>query len=338
MPSTIAPHPDRSVATSSGRTVPTQRLIAILFAAALAAPVAAEPINVGKGGPQTFSFSPVDVGIAEGIFAKHGLEPKSFQLDSAAKIHQAIATGDIDIALASGPDMAFIAKGSPAKSVAAMAGRPTMLTMVVNADSPIRTIADLKDKKVSVTSTGSLTFWLAHELARQQGWGPDGIDVVALGAQTAQVAALRTHQIDGMVMDISVAFRAEESHEARILMQFGDIAPHFHMHVIHAANAFLARDPDAVRRFLAAWFETIAFMNTHRAETVKIVAGVIGTSEHIADRSYDVVMPVMSTDGCFDLQALAVLRHSYVEMGILATEPDMKTLYTEDYLPAPCRH
>jgi len=313
------------------------RLLAAALCAALASPAVAEPISVGKGGPQTFTFSPIEIGMAEGIFARHGLEPRASQLDSAAKIHQAIATGDIDIALASGPDMAFIAKGSPAKSVAAMAGRPAMLSVVVNADSPIHAIADLKDKKVSVTSTGSLTFWLAHELARQQGWGPNGINVVALGAQTAQVAALRTHEIDAMVMDISVAYRAEESKEARILMQFGDIAPHFHMHVIHAANAFLARDPDGVRRFLAAWFETIAFMRTHRAETVKIVAQVIGVSEHIADRTYDVVMPIMSTDGCFDPKALEMLRHSYVEMGILPTEPDMTTLYTEDYLPAPCK-
>ncbi len=308
----------------------------LILCLAVAAAAQAETVRVGKGGPQAFQFAPVDIGMDEGIFQKHGIEATSFQLDSAAKIHQALAAGDIDIALASGPDMAFIAKGSPAISVAAMAGRPAMLSLVVTADSPIRSVADLKGKKVSVTSTGSLTYWLAHELSRRQGWGNDGIDVVALGAQSAQMAALRTHETDAMVMDLSAAYRAEASGEARIVLTFGDIAPHFHMHVIHAANAFLARDPDAVRRFLAAWFETIAFMRTHCAQTVKIVAKVVGVSEPIADRSYDVVMPVMSSDGCFDPQALAVLRRSYVEMGLLDKEPDMSKLYTEKYLPAPC--
>jgi len=313
-------------------------LLAFALAALAAGGVRAETLNVAKGGPQSFSFSPVDIGLAEGFFQKRGLDAKLSNFDGATKLHQAIAAGDIDIALASGPDMAFIAKGSPARSVAAMASQPSMLSVVVAADSPIKSAADLKAKKLSVTSTGSLTYWLAHQLSRKEGWGLDGIDVVALGAQTAQMAALRTHQTDAMVMDLTAAYRLEESHDGRIIATFGDIVPNFHMHVIHAANAILAKNPDAVRRFLAGWFETIAYMRTHRAETVAIVARVVNVPEHIADRAYDVVMPVMSSDGCFDPKALAVLRHSYVEMGLLDAEPDMSKLYTEAYLPAPCQH
>jgi ABC-type nitrate/sulfonate/bicarbonate transport system substrate-binding protein len=316
------------------------RALVVCAVLAIAAPVAAtaEPLTVGKGGPQAFQFSPLDIGMEAGIFQKHGLELKTPQLDSAAKVHQALAAGDVDMALASGPDMAFIAKGSPAKSVAAMASQPSMLSVVVAADSPIKSPADLKAKKLSVTSTGSLTYWLAHQLSRKEGWGLDGIEVVALGAQTAQLAALRTHQTDAMVMDLTAAYRLEESHDGRIIVTFSDIVPSFHMHVIHATNAILAKNPDAVRRFLAGWFETIAYMRTHRAETVKVVARVVNVPEHIANRAYDVVMPVLSSDGCFDPKALEVLRHSYVEMGLLDTEPDMSKLYTEAYLPARCHH
>ncbi|HZT50506.1 MAG TPA: ABC transporter substrate-binding protein [Stellaceae bacterium] len=306
---------------------------------ALAAPAgAAETLNVGKGGPQAFQFSPLDIGMEEGIFQKHGVDVKSAQLDSAAKVHQALAAGDVDLALASGPDMAFIAKGSPARSVAAMASQPSMLSVVVAADSPITAPAGLKGRKLSVTSTGSLTYWLAHRLSLKEGWGLDGIDVVALGAQTAQLAALRTHQTDAMVMDLTAAYKFEEAHDVRIIASFGDIVPDFHMHVIHATDAIIAKNPDAVRRFLAGWFDTIAYMRTHRADTVRIVARVVNVPEHIADRAYDVVMPVMSSDGCFDPKALATLRRSYVEMGLLDKEPDMSRLYTEAYLPAPCKH
>jgi ABC-type nitrate/sulfonate/bicarbonate transport system substrate-binding protein len=308
--------------------------IAILLAAFAAQ---AETLNIAKGGPQSFSFSPVDIGLAEGFFQKRGLELKVSNFDGATKVHQAIASGDIDIALASGPDMAFIAKGSPATSVAAMAGRPNMMVLVTAPDSPIKSPADMKGKSISVTSTGSLTNWLAHELSRQEGWGPDGINVLALGGQQAQIAALKTHQSDSMVMDLTAAYKLEEEGQVRLLLKFGTIAPAFHMHVIHASNALLARDPDAVRRFLAAWFETIAFMRANRAETDRISAQVMGVSEHLADRTYEEVMPVLSTDGCFDPKALDVLRRSYVEIGLLDKEPDMSKLYTEKYLPAPCK-
>jgi NitT/TauT family transport system substrate-binding protein len=312
----------------------------VCAALVLSAPLAAraETLNVGKGGPQAFPFAVVDVGLAEGIVQKHGLDAKLSNFESATKIHQALATGDIDIALASGPDMAFIAKGSPARSIAAMAGRPDSMGLVVGSDSPIRAADGLKGKNISVTSTGSLTNWLAHELSKQQGWGADGINVLALGGQSSQVAALKTHQTDGMVMDLTSAHRLEDAGDVRILVHFGTIVPNFHTHVMHATKTLLASNPDAARRFLAAWFETIAFMRSHKPETVKITAGVMGVSEHLADLTYDDMMPMMSTDGCFDAKALAVLRRSYVEIGLLTEEPDMATLYTEEYLPAPCWH
>ena len=154
------------------------RLLVILAALWLAGPWAgAETLNVAKGGPQSFSFAPVDIALSHGFLQKRGLDAKLSNFDGATKVHQAIASGDIDIALASGPDMAFIVKGSPATTVAAMAGRPNMMALEVAADSPIKRVADLKGKIISVTSAGSLTNWLAHELSRQQGWGPDGIKV-----------------------------------------------------------------------------------------------------------------------------------------------------------------
>jgi ABC-type nitrate/sulfonate/bicarbonate transport system substrate-binding protein len=318
-------------------TALTARLFLVLAALWLGgAGAGAETLNVAKGGPQSFSFSPVDIALAQGFLQKRGLDAKLSNFDGATKVHQAIASGDIDIALASGPDMAFIAKGSPATTVAAMAGRPNMMVLVVGSESPIKSVSGLKGKVVSVTSAGSLTNWLAHELSRQQGWGPDGIDVEAIGGQVTQIAALRTHQTDAMVMDITAAFKFEEEGAGRMLVKFGDIVPSFHMHVIHASNAILARDPDAVRRFLAAWFETIAFMRANKAETVRQTAKIMAVSEELADRTYDEVMPILSTDGCFDPKALEVLRRSYVEMGVLETEPDMSKLYTEKYLPAPC--
>ena len=53
----------------------------------------------------------------------------------------------------------------------------------------------------------------------------------------------------------------------------------------------------------------------------------------IAGQVYDALMPMFADEGRFDAKALAVLRRSYVELGILSEEPDMSTLYTEAYLP-----
>jgi hypothetical protein len=45
-------------------------------------------------------------------------------------------------------------------------------------------------------------------------------------------------------------------------------------------------------------------------------------------------MAAYSRDGRFDPAALALLAKSFVEMGVLPTEPAMRKLYTEEFLPA----
>src|SRR5215471_19029075 len=114
---------------------------------ALAAPTgAAEKLRVGKAVPEAFSFVPLDIGMKKGFFQKYGVEAEAVAFAGDAKMQQAMASDSIDIALGSGPAMAFIVKGSPVKAIAAMAGPPLLLTLVVRDDGTVKTVADLKGK------------------------------------------------------------------------------------------------------------------------------------------------------------------------------------------------
>src|SRR5579862_9653319 len=312
--------------------------IVTLFAAALtgaliAAPaLAAETLRVGKAVPEAFSFTPLDIGVRKGFFKQNGLDIENSAFAGDAKLQQAMASDSIDIALGSGPALAFIVKGSPVKAVAAIAGPPLLLAIVVRPDGA-KTVAELKSKKISVSTAGSLTYWLVSETSRRQGWGPQGIDIQPMGAMSGQVAALKRGDIDGIVMDLSTAFDLENRGEGRILVRFGDLQD-FIVHVIYATDPLIASRPDAIRGFLKGWFETIAFMRKNKAETVAIAKDVIGKDEPIVGRTYDEVMPMFSDDGRFKPSALNVLAKSFVELGTLPAEPDMSKLYTEAFLPA----
>jgi len=302
---------------------------------ALAAPAAAETLRVGKAVPEAFSFVPVDIGMKKGFFQKYGVEAETTAFAGDAKMQQAMASDSIDVALGSGPAMAFIVKGAPVKAIAAMAGPPLLLTLVVRKDdTTIKTPADLKGKRVSVSTAGSLTYWLVSETSRQQGWGPNGINIAPMGVAAPQVAALKRKDIDGMVTDISTALDLERSGDGRILMRFGDLVKDFHIHVIFATNKAIAEKPDDLQSFLKGWFETIAFMRANKDETVAIAKDVIGKDADITAHTYDALMPMFSDDGRFNPKALAVLAKSYVELKVLDSEPDPKQLYTEQFLPA----
>jgi NitT/TauT family transport system substrate-binding protein len=316
---------------------PFLRLIAAvlpLVASALpSAPgaAAAETLRVGKAVAEAFSFVPLDIGMRKGFFAKQGLDIESIAFTGDARMQQAMASDSLDIALGSGPAMAFIVKGAPIKAIAAMAGPPLLLAIVVRPDGP-KTAADLKGKKISVSTAGSLTYWLVSETSRRQGWGPKGIEIAPMGAMPGQVAAMKRGDIDGAIMDIGNAFELEKRGEARILVRFTDIKD-FHIHVIFATDKLIAQRPDAVRGFLKGWFETIAFIRKNKAETVAIASEVTHKDPEINSRVYDELMSMFSDDGKFDPRALATLSKSYVELQLLPQEPDMTALYTEAFLP-----
>ena len=130
-----------------------------------------------------------------------------------------------------------------------MAGPPLLLAIVVRPDGP-KTPADLKGKTVSVSTAGSLTYWLVSETSRRQGWGPTGINIAPMGAMPGQIAALKRGDIDGLITDIGNAFDLEKRGEGRILVRFTDIKD-FHIHVIFATDKLIAAKPALVRSFLA---------------------------------------------------------------------------------------
>jgi len=290
-------------------------------------------IRLGKAQAQTFAFVPADVGIEAGIFKKHGVDVEISNFGGDARLLQALTADAIDIALGGGPTLAFVAKGTPMLGVAALADAPGTIMLVVLKDGPVKTEDDLKGRTVSVSTKGSLTDWLGQELSRSHGWGNDGIKIAPLGTPGAQVAALKTKQIDGVITETSTVFKLEEEGSGRILVRFGDRIKDFHVHGIYASKAMIAKNPEAIRAFLAAWFESVQYMRDHKDQTIDIAARVSDVSKTVATRNYEELMPIFNKTGHFNPKALDVLARSFVESGALPEKPDMSKLYTEEFLP-----
>src|SRR4051812_10703522 len=246
----------------------------------------AEVLRVGKAGREAFSFVPVDVGAQTGIFKKHGLDLEISSFGGEAKLQQGMAADSVDIALSSGPGLAFIVKGSPIKGIAAMAGPPLLFALMVRTDDAVKTVADLKGKKVGVSTVGSVTSWIVSEVSRQNGWGFDGVTQVPIGDDATRIAALRTKSIDAAIVNLAVALNFVQRGEGRVLIRFNDLLKDFHVHVIFASDKVIAAKPETLRGFLKGWFETIAFMRNNKAATVRIAKDIMGTDATTAGLIY----------------------------------------------------
>jgi NitT/TauT family transport system substrate-binding protein len=307
---------------------------AAILALALVAPAsAAEKLRVGKAVAFAWTFTPLDVGIQMGIFAKHGIEVEASAFNGDAKLQQGLTSDSVDIGIGSGPGMAFMVKGVPAKAVGVMAGVPRNMAVMVGYDSPIKTVDDLKGKKLGVTTVGSLTDWIGKRIGTQKGWGPAGITTVPVGGMPPARAAIKTNQIDGYIGALEVGISLEEAKEWRVITSATPFVDHFITHVFFVREDVIAKRPLAVKAFLQGWQDTIAFMKANKVKTVEITSKVIQVAPSVIERAYDQQIGIFSDDLSFDPRAIAVLKQSFIEMGLLKDIPEDKAMFTTQFLP-----
>jgi ABC-type nitrate/sulfonate/bicarbonate transport system substrate-binding protein len=327
---------ERPVSSSCSCASPASVVVALCVALLIAwanPALALDTVRLGKAVPNSFAFGATEVGIEAKIFESEGLEISVSSFRGDAQMQQALAAGSLDIGLGSGPGLGFRVKGSPAIGVAAMYGPPANLALLVSAKSSIRNVADLKGKRIGVTTAGSLTDWLVRELSRQQGWGATGIGIAALGQMQARLAAMDRGELDGMVLEAANGYELEEAGRTRNLILFGDIVKHFYTHVIFATDDMIEKRPDLLRRFLRGWFKTVAFMRTNREFTVKSEQRTIDVKRSVIEKIYDPQIAGFSADGAWDPEAIDVIRASLKELGTLPTVPDAKAIYNDKFVP-----
>lgn len=292
-----------------------------------------EVLRVGRPSAAAFTMLPLDVGQKVGIFAKHGITLELSASGGAAKAHQALAAGALDAIVSGGPELALVQRGAPEKAVAVIAGVPTTLSVVVRPDGPIKTVDDLKGKKLSITTAGSLTEWLADELSHKKGWGKDGIKPVALGAEPAQIAAFKAGQIDGLIIDVSLAYQLADEGSGKLLLKFSDVLDPMVGQIVFFRKELLDKRPAVVTDFLKGWFETIRYMREHKAEVVKMVQPLVNLPESVVSRTYDAAMPHFTLDGTFTDEGVKRLSDSLVAQGKIQDLSSIKAAYTNEFLP-----
>ncbi len=265
-------------------------LVGLSFVTATPLAAAETPVRVGKEVGIAVSDSPLEVGIQYGCFKKQGLDIITVAFGGGSPFVQGLTGGGIDIGLTAAPELSLIVKGAPFKAVALDSVAPDSLVIDVRPDSKLKTVADLKGKKVAVTSAHSLTAWLTTQLSMAEGCGPDGIEQIYL-PPTGTAAALKIGEVDGIVSDLATGFDLEARGEARILVNFGKYVPDLATDVIVASDEIIAKTPEAVRAFLKAWFETIDFVYAHKDASVPLMAETTHKSVAVMSKAYDALVP-----------------------------------------------
>ncbi|TLS47596.1 ABC transporter substrate-binding protein [Streptomyces montanus] len=127
---------------------------------------------------------------ASGALKGTSYQVKWAEFEGAAPLFQAVQAGAADTSYAADlPTLQAVAGGVPVKSVGALHNDGTHTGLVVREGSSVKSVKDLKGKKVVVSSAkGSIAEYLLAHVLRQAGLGYDDVKVQYLLPTDAQAA------------------------------------------------------------------------------------------------------------------------------------------------------
>lgn len=139
------------------------------------------------------------------------------QFPAAVNLHEALRAGAVDIgAAADSPTVTAIAGGSKIKVVAAWSNGGKGTSILVPKDSPIQTLADLKGKRISPSTRGSVAHYLVLGALKQAGLSEKDVTLNFLAPAEAN-SAFSTDSIDAWGTWGVYAARARGQLGARVL-------------------------------------------------------------------------------------------------------------------------
>src|SRR6266568_1333743 len=143
--------------------------------------------------------APFAIATKMGWYKEAGIKVELVPLPGSTDCVKSVATKDVQYGLPSIEPLAIIRQQGIRIKNYYTAYQGNIYGIAVPVDSPIKTFADLKGKKIGVTSMASAGLIVARALATTNGFNPDKDVSIVVAGEAAQTAALlRSNQVDAL--------------------------------------------------------------------------------------------------------------------------------------------
>ena len=244
-------------------------IAAISLAASLSAETGrAENLKIGYGA-FSLGYALIWVTKEEKLFEKNGLDTEVLYLESNL-VRTALISGDIPVGAMSGAAMA-IPKLQGADLIVVL-GFQNHLPFRFVVRPEIKSVTDLKGKRVGVAGFGLLAERAARLVLAKLGLNPDkDVTLLQTGGEATRLAALVNGSIDATVLNPPIHKRAMEA-GMRVMANMAEMGIPFQNSALVTTQRFIAKNPDAMRRMTRAFVEGIHLIRVNPEATKRAIA------------------------------------------------------------------
>lgn len=213
------------------------------------------------------------------ILKKHGIDAEITPMALGTELKTALASNKVDAIFTSESNfIVLLGQGFECQAFASL-GSGGKMALVVNADSPVKDVKDLKGKKLA-TIFGTSLHQPAVDWVKAAGLKPGkDVSILNLASVGAMRAALAQKEIDAIISLDPFLLEALEKTQVRVLKET-DIDL-----IALATNEFAKGHPETLRSFKAAVAEAALYFATHKEEVNGWAATVSKISPEILDRA-----------------------------------------------------
>lgn len=279
--------------------------IAAGAAVTLAAPHvrAAQKLRIGLATKTWWPSVVAETAVAQGFFAKAGIDAELTVYRSGGEAFEAMAAGSADMINGLVSQIATgRTRGVNTRIVALAASANTGWKLMVKTGSPIKSVADIAGKKVGITAAGSLSDFMA--LWSRSNYKIDFTSVPLGGG--GLVPNLLSGNVDAAIVYSPLSFQVAQAGQAVSLVDYATAIPS-HLAVSWSApDTLIDKQPDLIRAALQALYGTVGFIQKNRDQAVKIIAAANGITPAVAIQEYVETFQKLSPDGAFTMEQVQV--------------------------------
>lgn len=245
----------------------------------------AAPLTLNAGliyAKVSFHHAPYWVGQARGIFAKNGLDLKMTDFSDATAMMNTLGK-DIDYATPS-PQMPvqFNKAGRKDVRIIAFDLARTQISFIVATASPIKSVADLKGKKIGVTLPGGSCHTAALQMIKEAGIKAEEVTFITGGAFPELWTAAKTGQTDTTCQIPPTNASLVLKGEARYLWRWAEHVKGLPEGVLATTTDVIKNKREALQRLADSYLEAGKWIEANKPEAAKILAQSMGIEEAVA--------------------------------------------------------
>jgi NitT/TauT family transport system substrate-binding protein len=264
---------------------------AVLLFVLVAAHARAEVVTLGISTVGLYEL-PTEIAKRKGFYQEEGLEVRKIAIRTGIQV-AALLAGELDYSTVSGIVSSASIQGLPLKTVMGWLDKP--LHMLI-ARPGIKTLADLKGKRIAVSGLNSVPHVAVREALTQAGMNPDkDVTFLALGGSSERVTALAAGSADASPVDLAYIQKTEQMGFVDLLY-LGD-AVNIRLGGLGVTQDKIQKNPEQITRMIRATLKGVRFMRPNKAETLAIMRDYLKISGDSVEKIYQYALRSLNEDG-----------------------------------------